>query len=295
MNYTYDNKQNLKFADLHTHTTVSGGTFTPGELVKYASSLGVSVLSITDHDSVSGIDEAIEVGFKAGVEIIPGIELNTDLKDAELHILGYFMDYKNPDFVKKLNFFRDSRIERMRRMIAKLKDNGYHILLEDVCEEAFNDKNVLTGDASMGRPHLARVMVKKKIVEDERAAFERYIGNGKSCYVEVLNKLTPVDAIKFVLEFGGVPIMAHPGLSQRDDMIENFVQEGLCGLEVFHSSHDAEAIKHYEKMAGDLKILMTGGSDCHGPKRDSPPYCGSVRLPLFRIDELKRKREELNK
>lgn len=290
MYYSQVNRQNLKFADLHTHTKHSDGTFTPSELVEYAARQGIAVLSVTDHDSVSGIDEAIIAGFKHGVEIIPGIELNTDFKDAELHVLGYFIDYKNPGFVKKLNWFRESRIERMRLMIEKLNVNGHSISFDEVRDEALSEsggENVL---ASIGRPHLARVMVKRKIVEDERVAFERYIGNGKSCYVEVLNKLAPSDAVKFILEFGGVPVMAHPGLTGRDEIIAELVRDGLCGLEVFHTSHDSQATKKYEKIAADLNLITTGGSDCHGPKREMAPYCGSIKLPLHIIEALKKKK-----
>ncbi len=287
MYYSYMNKENLKFADLHTHTKHSDGTFTPSELVDYAAKQGIAVLSVTDHDSVSGIDEAIEAGFKAGVEIIPGIELNTDFKDAELHVLGYFIDYKNPDFIKKLNWFRESRIERMRMMIAKLNGSGHDITFDEVRDEALNEsggENVL---GSIGRPHLARVMVKRKIVEEERAAFERYIGNGKSCYVEVLNKLSPADAVRFIIEFGGLAVMAHPGLTGRDSIIGELVKEGLCGLEVYHSSHDAQSVKKYEKIAAEYGLITTGGSDCHGPKPNMPPYCGTVKLPLAIIELMK--------
>ncbi len=290
MCYSFINKENLKFADLHTHTKHSDGTFTPSELVEYAAKQGISILSVTDHDSVSGIDEAIEAGFKAGVEIIPGIELNTDFKDAELHVLGYFIDYKNPEFIKKLNWFKESRIERMRMMIEKLNSNGHDITLDEVCGEAVNEnggENIL---GSIGRPHLARVMVKRKIVAEEKSAFEYYIGNGKSCYVEVLNKLSPADAVKFITEFNGVAVMAHPGLTGRDYIIGELAGKGLRGLEVYHSSHDAQAIKKYEKIAADYNLIITGGSDCHGPKRDMPPYCGTVKLPLALVDLLKKEK-----
>lgn len=290
MSYSYINRQNLKFADLHTHTKHSDGTFTPSELVEYAAKQGVVVLSVTDHDSVSGIDEAIETGFRCGVEIIPGIELNTDFKDGELHVLGYFIDYKNPEFIKKLNHFRESRIERMRLMIDKLKGNGHSISFDEVRDEALGEtggENVL---GSIGRPHLARVMVKRKIVEDERVAFERYLGNGKSCYVEVLNKLAPADAVRFIVEFGGIAVMAHPGLTGKDEIIAELVKEGLAGLEVYHTSHDPQATKKYEKIAAELNLVTTGGSDCHGPKRDMAPYCGSIKLPLQLIEALKKKK-----
>ncbi len=289
MYYNYTNRDNLKFADLHTHTKHSDGTFTPSELVDYAAKQGIAVLSLTDHDSVSGIDEAIEAGFRAGVEIIPGIELNTDFKDAELHILGYFIDYKNPDFIKKLSRFRESRVERMRMMIAKLNDSGHEITFDEVRDEALSEsggENVL---ASIGRPHLARVMVKRKIVEEERSAFERYIGNGKSCYVEVLNKLSPADAVKFIIEFGGLAVMAHPGLTGCDSVIGELVENGLCGLEVYHSSHDAQTVKKYEKIAAGYGLITTGGSDCHGPKPNMQPYCGMVKLPLAIIELLKKR------
>ena len=129
----YFAQQIYKFADLHTHTTFSDGTFTPAELVAYASKQDISVLAVTDHDSVSGIDEAVSVGFAKGVEIIPGIELNTDIKDTDLHILGYFIDYKNPEFISRLNEIKAARVERMRQMVIKINNIGFKDLtLEDI-------------------------------------------------------------------------------------------------------------------------------------------------------------------
>ncbi|HNY11595.1 MAG TPA: PHP domain-containing protein [Candidatus Wallbacteria bacterium] len=289
----YINEQ-LKFGDMHTHTTFSDGKFTPSELVAHAAKQNISFLSITDHDSVAGIDEAIEAAFTAGIEIIPGIELNTDMKDTELHILGYYFDYKNPEFIEKLDFFRNSRIERMKMMISKLiKETGRDITLEEVRQEA--NKMSETDGGSIGRPHLARMMVKKKIVDDERSAFDRFIGNGKPCYVEVLSKLAPVDAIKFIIDFGGVPVLAHPGFSNRDHLIPELVAAGLMGLEVFHSNHDNQMIARYEKMANEMGLLMTGGSDCHGPRGSIPAYCGNVKLPIYRLNELKKRHHDMQK
>ena len=278
-----------KFADLHTHTTFSDGTFTPAELVDYASKQDISVLAVTDHDSVSGIDEAISAGAAKGVEIIPGIELNTDIKDTDLHILGYYIDYKKPEFITRLNGIKAARVERMRQMVEKLNEIGFTCInLDDIYEEYRKvNQDVSSGEVSLGRPHLARAMVRKNIVEDEKAAFDRYIGNGKPCYVEVLHKMLPVDAVRFIREFNGIPVIAHPGLSKRDDLMPDLVKAGLCGIEVFHSSHDKNQVAYYEKMAADYNLIMTGGSDCHGPKNNSHPLCGCIKLPLFRVEELK--------
>lgn len=285
----YFNSETFKFADLHTHTTCSDGCFSPTELVAYAAGQNVGVMAITDHDSVAGIDEAIRAGFKYGVEIIPGIELNTDIKDADLHVLGYYIDYNDPGFVTKLDALRNSRVERMRMMIDKLAKAGFRMSLEEVYEEADRTAGV-ADDSSIGRPHLARLMVRKGFAEDEKAVFDRYIGNGKPCHVEVLNKLSPSDAVKFIVKYGGVAVMAHPGLTQRDDIIPQLVSCGLAGLEAVHSAHDPSAVARYERMAEKLGLLVTGGSDCHGPRGNCQPLCGNVKLPLSRVEALKRKK-----
>jgi len=285
----YIKADTFKFADLHTHTTCSDGCFTPSELVEYAAKKNVAVLAITDHDSVAGIDEAIRAGFKFGVEIIPGIELNTDIKDTDLHILGYYFDYNNPEFIERVNTLRFSRIDRMQRMLKKLAEMGFRMTLDEVREEANRGADT-AHDSSIGRPHLARLMVRKGMAEDERAVFDRYIGNGKPCHVEVMNKLSPADAVEFIVKFGGIPVMAHPGLAQRDDLIAGLVSHGLAGIEAVHSSHDPQTVVRYEKMAEKMGLLVTGGSDCHGPRANCNPVCGSVKLSLDRVEALKKRK-----
>lgn len=242
-------------ADLHVHTNFSDGTYSPQEVVQQAINLGISCLAITDHDCVDGIEHAIEEAKKYDVEIIPGVELTGEIKDEEIHILGYFIDYKVDWFIEELNKFCKLRIDRINEMVKKLKDNGVNIDAEEVFE--------LSGKGSVGRLHLAKIMHEKGVVSSIYDAFKQYIGYGKSCYVKKFN-LTPQQAIETIKKIGGVAVLAHPKVMGKDEFIPEYVKWGLKGIEVYHSDHSQADVQHYKEVALKYGLLITGGSDCHG-------------------------------
>lgn len=256
--------------DLHIHTTASDGSYTPEEVVERAKALGLTAIAITDHDTMDGVAAALKRGQELGLEVVPGIELNTDYQDIEVHMLGYYLDYTAPAFQAELVHLREARVNRMREMVQKLNAQGVKISYDRVRE--------LAGEGSIGRPHLAKAIIEAGYAKDWDQVFQRMIGRECPAYVP-RTKLTPPEAVKLILQFGGVPVLAHPGLNGLDEIILELVRAGLKGIEVYHYDHAEPAIKHYRKIAEKYKLLITGGSDCHGPGVKSGTRLGQVMLP----------------
>lgn len=271
--------QRLKFADLHIHTMASDGLITPEEVVKQAHTAGLAAVSIADHDSVGGIESALEAGEKYGVEVIPGVELSSEIKGSELHVLGYYIDWQSKWFRDKLLLFQDARIDRARRIVEKLRKLGMDISYDMV--------TALDGKV-LGRPHIARVLLDRGYVKTEDEAFKRYLALGKPAYVEKY-QLSPAEAIKMIKRVNGVPVLAHPVFAHADDMFPELVELGLCGIEVYHSKHDAQATKYYEQLAQKYGLLIVGGSDSHGSKIP----VGNVRVPYSLVEKLKMERDSI--
>ena len=271
-----------KFADLHLHTNFSDGTFTPENLVKEAMYMGISTIAITDHDILDGIEPGILAGKKYGVEVIPGVELSarSDDDEAEIHILGYYMDLQNEKFRERLLDFRETRVIRARKIVDKLNELGMEIEYDDVLK--------LADSSSVGRPHVATALVEKGYVTTNSEAFNRYLFDGGPAYVQK-KKISPAGAIAMILNAGGVPILAHPGMIQQD-IIPELISMGLMGLEAFHPFHSIQLSNYYCDLAKRYKILITGGSDCHGEAK-SKTYLGSVRLPYKHVDALKQAKD----
>lgn len=242
-------------ADLHTHSTASDGADTPAQIVEKAAAMGLKAVGITDHDAVDGLAEALQRGKELGIEVVPGVEINTDYKGQEVHILGYYIDFQHPSLLATLEDMRRFRRQRIETMVGKLRALGLDIHIDEVKEVA--------GEAAMGRPHLARVMMEKGYVSSVTEAFERYIGLGRPAYVPRTH-LTPFAAVEIVGKAGGIPVLAHPGLVGRDEIIPRLISVGLMGLEVWHSDHTAEDASRYLALAEKLDLLVTGGSDYHG-------------------------------
>lgn len=266
-----------RYADLHIHTHYSDSTFSPGEVVDCAVRCGLSAIAICDHDSVDGIRPCREAASNLGLEIVPGIELTVEKADAEIHILGYFIDTEKDWFLRKLKSIQDYRIERIHRMIEKL-------LAEDI---KVDPKEVmkLSGKGSVGRLHLARAIVNTGRLKSFREIFDKYIGFMKPCYVSNI-KWSPKDAIETILKAGGVPVLAHPGIMKKDEYISELTSYGLRGIEVYHTDHDAGAVRHYEELAEQKGLLMTGGSDCHGMGKGRV-MIGGVKIDYSLVEKLK--------
>ncbi len=255
-----------KTADLHTHTNFSDGTDTPARVVELAYEAGLCALAITDHDNTDARASVQELAQRKGIELIPGIELSASLNGIEVHILGYFFDGTNPILRAHLSQQRTRRIQRVREMVARLKKLGMAIEPDEVFQ--------LAQAGTVGRPHVARVLVQHGYVCSVSEAFSRYLADGQPAYVEG-SPLAPSGIIRLVLEAGGIPVLAHPIFLKQDALIEQFVREGLVGLEVYHSSHTQEMIRRYEAMADALNLLKTGGSDYHGSSKEGLPIGAS--------------------
>ncbi|RCW79016.1 hypothetical protein DER71_1444 [Halanaerobium sp. DL-01] len=247
--------------DLHMHSTYSDGTLNPEELVKKSAERGLEAISLTDHDTTAGTAEAAEVAQKNDIEFVPGIEISTYRGEAEYHILGYFIDVENKELQKLSEDIIQSRIDRTKKIINKLSEMGYQLDYEDIKEYA--------SGVSVGRPHIARALVKKSYIEEIDDAFtDELIGGGSPAYVEK-EKVKPETAIKTILKSGGIPVIAHPFLINHGDPlekkdIEKLKQAGLKGIEVYQSKHDEVNTLRYKKIAEELNLLITGGSDYHG-------------------------------
>jgi predicted metal-dependent phosphoesterase TrpH len=251
--------------DLHTHTVASDGALTPRELVRRAVEQGVGVLAITDHDSTEGIAEARdEAARHPGFILVPGLEINCNVEGAEIHILGYLVDHEAPWFQEFLREQRAARTARVYHLAARLGELGMPIDPAEVF--------ALAGEAAPGRPHVAQVMVKRGYVQSVREAFDRYLRSDGPANVP-RHRLAPREAVEVIRRAHGVPVLAHPGLADRDAMIPELVAAGLQGIETYYAEHSTEQVRHYLELCRRLGLVATGGSDFHGPHtgRTNPP------------------------
>jgi 3',5'-nucleoside bisphosphate phosphatase len=272
-------------ADLHIHSVFSDGSMKPEEIVKLAAENNIFTIALTDHDTVEGIEYARVAGLKYNVEIIPGIELSSFRNETEIHILGYFIDDKNEVFLKELSNIFHSRINRAKKMIKLLNKQGINITFADLRKTA--------GNNYIGRPHIAKAMLEKGYINKMGEAFSNnYIGNGGKAYVPKY-KISPEEAIDMILKANGIPVLAHPafinhGKSINKVDIEKLYHSGLMGIEVYQTKHSQKDVEYYRKIAEDLNLLITGGSDYHG--ENSPDIkIGDIKLDDSNVIKLKEK------
>lgn len=266
-----------KKTDLHTHTNASDGFHTAEELVQKASENDIEILSITDHDSTNNIERAIEAGRNLGVEVIPGVEISSDLRGAEVHILGYFMDINNKELEHYLQFFREERVKRASSIIRKLNNLGFEITLDDVLEQSKN--------SAVGRPHIAQAMLEKKIVNSYYEAFNKYIKNGGPAYERKVH-LSPQSAFKIISDAGGLSFIAHPG-KMPESMIKELIEAGADGIEVIHPSHDENLVRFYRGIVNAYFLLESGGSDFHGGKREDYDNFGRYHTSQVAVEAMR--------
>jgi hypothetical protein len=275
----------MKFADLHVHTFFSDGTCSPEDLILQAHKAGLSAIAVVDHDSVLGIEPTIEAGKKKDIEVLPGVELSTEYQGLEIHILGYLIDYKNEDLLEKLDFLKKNRIERMYKMLDKLNGLGMKLKPETVFD--------IARYGTVGRMHLARTMVKEGLVNSTFEAFKKYIGDKGPGYV--LNfKLSPRECIDLIKSCGGIAVLAHPYIINRDEFIPRFVEFGLQGLEVYYSEHSQSMVNFYLDLAKKFNLLVTGGSDFHGQVKPDVKM-GDIKIPYELVEKLKDAKEQSDK
>jgi len=259
-------------ADLHLHTTASDGRLRPEEIVRKASQLELDVIAITDHDTVEGIPPALESAKSfPQLLVIPGVEINTDVLQGEVHILGYFIDYHDPELDHSLKELRNSRYERGRKMIAKLADMGIEIDWERVLELA-------TG-GTIGRPHIAQAMVEGGYSSSLQEAFTKYIGRNGPAYVE-RKKLTPLDAVELIFNAGGLPFLAHPAeIKNLEAFVPQLKEAGMVGLEIYYANYSPSKIARLQALAKKYDLIASGGSDYHGWDNTIGANIGSVDMP----------------
>jgi predicted metal-dependent phosphoesterase TrpH len=268
----------MQKADLHIHTTASDGLMTPDEVVHWSKLKRLTAIGITDHDTVNGISPAVDASLKYGVEIVPGIELSTMFDDEEIHVLGYYIDYKARWFLNTLEKIQNSRYERAERIVNKLNGLGIDITLEQVKVKADN--------GAIGRPHIARAMIDKGYINNIKDAFKEFIGRGCPAYVERY-KLSSEEAIDIIKRTGGISVLAHPGLIRNKANIGRIINLGIDGIEAYHSKHDDETVRDTLAIARSRNLLVTGGSDCHGMKFNNEPIIGNYTVDYKYVQILK--------
>lgn len=268
-------------ADLHLHTNYSDGKFTPAQLIDLAKKSGISVISITDHDNVNGISEAIQHGSENGVQVIPGVEISADLGEQEVHILGYFIDHKNKTLLDFLSTSRRLRINRNEKIVRKLQDLGSKIEFSSIREKA-------GVNTSIGRPHIAMELNEEGFVKSYYDAFIKYIGDGKPAYVRKPNP-PALEVIKLISEMGGLSFIAHPGRIVRDELLVRMIREGIDGIETIHPSHSKEDIDYFNSMAAEHFLLTSGGSDFHGGIKNDGKNFGKFFVSSNEVLNMKRR------
>jgi predicted metal-dependent phosphoesterase TrpH len=265
--------------DLHIHSAASDGRYTPAEIVRMAVTAGLTVIALTDHDTIDGLVPAKEAarGFPA-LTLIPGVELSTDVHSGEVHVLGYFINYTDQEFKDSLERMRNSRANRADKMVAKLKELGCDIELERVKE--------IAGNGALGRAHIAQALLEKGYISSFRDAFSKYIGHGCPAYV-VREKLTPAEAVKLVLKANGLPVLAHPYTALNpEEVIKELKTVGLVGMEVYYAGYLPSEMNILLNMAEKYELIPTGGTDYHGIDATSDIAIGGTDVPIQSVEQL---------
>jgi predicted metal-dependent phosphoesterase TrpH len=277
----------MGYVDLHLHTTASDGVKTPSEMVRYAKTKGLQAISITDHDTIEGLEEGLAEGEKIGFEVIPGIEISAEHSPGSMHLLGYFVDIHYPPLDERLKYLQRAREERNPRMVEKLNQLGVDITYEEVLRAS--------GGGQVGRPHFAQVLIEKKYVRNFQEAFDRYLKKGAPAYVDKF-RFTPREAIHFINEARGVAVLGHPntlglnGYMELEGLIISLIKEGLKGIEVYYPEHSSSEVAQYKGLAEKHDLIMTGGTDYHGIEKESLDVGvgrGEMKLPYSMVEALK--------
>lgn len=268
--------------DLHTHTTASDGRCSPAELAARAAAAGVTVLAVTDHDTVASCAAAAAASAAAGVEFVPGIEITAIADGRDLHVLGYFIDALSTGLLTFLEEQRRRRIDRVRQIIERLAAHGVALDADAILRPALEDPT-----RAIGRPWVARALVAGGHVADSTQAFDRWLGRGRPAFIARLGA-TPDAVFARIHDAGGLASLAHPALVQHDEWLPGFAAVGLDAIEAYHSEHDGAATDRYLAMADTLGLCVTGGSDYHADDAHGSASPGSVSLPRSAYEKLVR-------
>lgn len=266
-------------ADLHTHSTFSDGKYTPEELVKAAIDNNIRYLAVTDHDSCNGVAEAQKIAANSSgkLSIITGVELGTQYFENSVHILGYFININNMPLKIKMDEMRHAREHRLQKMLAKLKTLGYEVEVE-ACDPV---------NRAVGRPHVAKALVKKGYFASVQEVFDRLLRQGGPAYVPQ-PKLSPEEAINLLHDAGGIAVLAHPSELNNKELVDEILDKfAFDGLEVYHPSADAADTSYWRQAAASRDLLVSGGSDFHGLPDRYPDRLGVFRVHCENISVLK--------
>lgn len=267
---------------MHLHTVYSDSTYTPEELMREAKCAGLSAVAIVDHDTVEGISPVEAAAKKIDIEVIPGIELTAQHQGKEVHLLGYLIDYQKKGLREKLDSLWRIRVERVHKIAGKLKALGLNLEAEEVFALAKN--------ATVGRLHIARIMVNKGMVSSTSEAFRKYIGEDCPAYVLGF-RLSVLEATQLIQDLGGIAVLAHPYSLNNNYLIPEFVDYGIEGLEAYYPEHTPAMTNLYLDLAQKFNLVVTGGSDCHGQTKPGAKI-GSVKIPYALVEKLKERKEK---
>ena len=275
-----------RLVDLHCHTCFSDGLFTPEQLIERARWLGLAAVGITDHDTTAGLERAEAAGRRCGVEVVPGVEMSCSADGVDVHILGYYLDFADAALQAFFHRLVEAREQRARKMVEKMQALGLKVSWPDVARAA--------GAAAVGRPHVAQAMVEAGVTSSVEEAFQNWIGFDAPAYVPKY-RLSPVEAVEFIRCYRGVAVVAHPGIYRREGALYSTISAGIDGIEAWHPDHSADDVDTMVELARKNRLLVTGGGDCHGGRKQGRIYLGEVTVPykyLAALKRLSRKRRE---
>ncbi|MCK5214072.1 MAG: PHP domain-containing protein [Candidatus Omnitrophica bacterium] len=267
-----------KTADLHIHSFYSDSSSSPQEIVEEALREKVGCIAIADHDTLEGVQPTIEAAADNDLEVLAGVELSAEIHQKDVHILGYCFDHNNETFLNQLKKFQDHRLERIKEMLENLRAEGINNI-------SFEEVFALTRSNSISRVHLAKLLIEKGWVVNTFQAFARYLGDQCPTYVPKYRQ-TPCEAIELINKAGGVAVLAHPMVTNKDELIASFVEAGLGGIEVYYPNCSATITTFYAGLAKKYDLVMTGGSDAHGGFKHST-YIGKIQIDYENVVQLK--------
>ncbi|MFQ5641267.1 MAG: PHP domain-containing protein [bacterium] len=265
------------YADLHLHSNRSDGYLSPRELIDKCVGHGFKAIAIVDHDDISAYQEISGYGRTRDIEVITGVELSVCFRNDDIHILGYGFDCYDSDLIGYLDLFKEERIKRARKIVENLAKLGMPISFEAVLKKA--------GTGSIGRPHIAKVLVDEKYVHHFQEAFNRYLGDGKPAHFDKY-QIDLSTAVRLIAKAGGVSVLAHPGLRLTFQHAEEIIKYGLDGIEVIHPRHNLESMRTFKDFAQQNGLLETGGSDYHGGDRGDM-VLGKYKIPYDAVIRIK--------
>jgi 3',5'-nucleoside bisphosphate phosphatase len=275
----------MRYADLHLHSHFSDGTYKPADLAAQALRHGLAAIALTDHDSIEGCAGTAQACEAVGIEFIAGTELTAEEGGDEVHVLGYFVDTQNATLLTQIAKFQEVRQNRIREIVARL--NRLRVPLS--ADAVF----ALANCRAPGRPHVARALVAARLCGTLDEAFDRFLKRNRPAWVPKF-KMGGKDAIDLIHQAGGLAVLAHPGLNRTDTVIPALVAAGMDGIECYHTKHSPSMVTYYLEMAGQLHVLVTGGSDCHGMSKGKP-LMGTVKVPYQHVEALRARAAEIGR